>query len=996
MLLNFRAKNSDYFEIALNDNNKRHALTFNRFGFQHLADTPPASSGLTASGPTSAPLIMLRYVLCFIFCIMLFIPPASAASSEPQKTRIIVSGDHDNPPYEHLENGKPSGFNIELIQATAEVLGLDIEVRLGPWHKVRRDLEQGKIDALAGMYYSPDRGKNVEFSVAHTMVSSAIFVRKDSPIRSFEDIRGKEIIVQKSDFIHDFLKERRLASRIVTVTDPGDALRLLAEGKHDCAFMSSRLQGEYFVNKYRLAGLRIVNSDLPPHQYCFAVKRGNQELLDLLNEGLNILRETGRYREIHDKWFGVYEKRTWWETGKYFVFALAAIALMLLASLTWSQSLKSLVNKRTAELRKSEDDLRKAHAELEQRVKQRTSELFYSRQMLQLVLDHIPQRVFWKDRSSIFVGCNTPFAHDSGHDNPDELIGKSDFEMAWAETAELYRADDRQVITTGIPKMNYEEPQHKADGSISWLRTTKVPLRDKDEQIIGMLGMYEDITEWKKAEDAVRESEEKYHAIVDAFDGQIYICSHDYRVEFMNKMMIERTGRDATGELCFKVLHDRDSICPWCVNDRVQQGEIVRWEVKSPKDDRWYYVVNTPIYHVGGTISKQAMIIDITERKQMEEALRVSEEKYRMLINNVNVGVFQTTVDQNGRMLQANPAMSKLTGYTYEELMQLAVANVYHDPESRKQLISELKEKGFVKNREVMLVKKDGTPVWASLSMTVQYDDQGGIQWLNGIGEDVTARKHSEELLAQKSAELERSNKELEHRLHEIEILERERKNIFNMIAHDMKNSITVSSGFTARLLSGKTVNSHHDLELIHDELKTAEDLIANFMKFSKFGIKSCIPVHTRIDIIALLKKRIEGYTVRAERKNIRIALEIVDGIIPDIEADREMIKRVITNLIDNAVKYTDPGGEITVRVSNEKGDIAVRIQDTGIGIAPDEIRHVFDAFYRAKSDRKGSGLGLSIARTIIEAHGGRIWIESTPGKGSTFSFTLPATDAAG
>jgi light-regulated signal transduction histidine kinase (bacteriophytochrome) len=123
---------------------------------------------------------------------------------------------------------------------------------------------------------------------------------------------------------------------------------------------------------------------------------------------------------------------------------------------------------------------------------------------------------------------------------------------------------------------------------------------------------------------------------VEAFDGLIYICSEDYRIEFMNEELIKRTGHDATGELCYRVLHDRDSVCPWCVKERVLEGETVRWEIESPKDNRWYYVVNTPIYNADGTISKQAMILDITDRKKMEEALEKSAEKIKLFAYSVS------------------------------------------------------------------------------------------------------------------------------------------------------------------------------------------------------------------------------------------------------------------------------------------------------------------------------------------------------------------------
>jgi PAS domain S-box-containing protein len=141
-----------------------------------------------------------------------------------------------------------------------------------------------------------------------------------------------------------------------------------------------------------------------------------------------------------------------------------------------------------------------------------------------------------------------------------------------------------------------------------------------------------EIGERKRVEEELRESTEKYQAIVEAFDGLIYICSEDYRIEFMNEKLIDRTGKNALGEFCYEALHDRDSVCPWCVNERVFAGETVRWELQSPKDGRWYYVVNAPIHNADGSISKQSMIMDITERKVAEEERKVTIE-FLSLVN---------------------------------------------------------------------------------------------------------------------------------------------------------------------------------------------------------------------------------------------------------------------------------------------------------------------------------------------------------------------------
>ena len=119
--------------------------------------------------------------------------------------------------------------------------------------------------------------------------------------------------------------------------------------------------------------------------------------------------------------------------------------------------------------------------------------------------------------------------------------------------------------------------------------------------------------------------------IIRAFDGLIYVCSQDYHIQFMNENLINRIGFDATGELCYRILHNQDSVCSWCTNDRVVSGEITRWEVQSPKDNRWYYAVSAPLYNDDGTISVQSMILDITDHRLAEGLLKESEAKYRSL-----------------------------------------------------------------------------------------------------------------------------------------------------------------------------------------------------------------------------------------------------------------------------------------------------------------------------------------------------------------------------
>ncbi len=150
------------------------------------------------------------------------------------------------------------------------------------------------------------------------------------------------------------------------------------------------------------------------------------------------------------------------------------------------------------------------------------SQLIESKRMLNDVLNTIPVRVFWKDLDGIYLGCNKLFAKDAGRSNPEEMIGDNDYNMGWAEQAELYRSDDRSVIESGQPKINYEEPQTTPTGDIIWLSTSKIPLHNSSGDVYGVLGTYEDITERKQAEEVLQENEEKLRNIVEYSTNLFY------------------------------------------------------------------------------------------------------------------------------------------------------------------------------------------------------------------------------------------------------------------------------------------------------------------------------------------------------------------------------------------------------------------------------------------------------------------------------------------
>ncbi len=479
---------------------------------------------------------MMRSIVGFSACIVLFILSAAHASAEPARKILLVGGQANSPPYEFLEKGKPTGFNIDLVRAVADTMGYDVEIQLNPWAQTRRALELGKIDIIAGMYESADRHRIFDFSVPHTLISSALVVRQNSSIHSFNDIRGKEIIVVERGFQHELLMKKGLDSSIIPVPDYAEGLKLLSSGKHDAVLLSSRLQGEYFIQKFRLSGLKFINKDGPLLRYCFAVKEGNQELASRLDEALNILKVNGKYRELYDKWFGVYEKKGRWELVKYFVLALLLIASLFIASLVWSRALKKQVELRTAELRVSEGELRRAHAELEQRVERRTAALKTANERLSsaeaeksvilnsaadLIAYHDPElKIMWANKRAAAL-ANLP---------PEELKGKHCWEIWRHLEGPCPNCPVLAARDTGLPqKMEMPSP----DGRGEWY-VRAYPIKDDQGRIIGIAEFALDITERKKIENLLAQKTRELERSNRDLEQFAFTASHDLKAPLVS------------------------------------------------------------------------------------------------------------------------------------------------------------------------------------------------------------------------------------------------------------------------------------------------------------------------------------------------------------------------------------------------------------------------------------------------------------------------------
>ncbi|NTU42847.1 MAG: PAS domain S-box protein [Nitrospirales bacterium] len=344
-----------------------------------------------------------------------------------------------------------------------------------------------------------------------------------------------------------------------------------------------------------------------------------------------------------------------------------------------------------------------------------------------------------------------------------------------------------------------------------------------------------------------------------------------------------------------------------------------------------------------------------------------TDRLYNVIKDCIPIGF--SIVDKDGIILDFNAAAERMTGFSREEVIGKSHLQILHGAEDRNAcplFTHVLQRHDQTVAVEATLEKKEGGILHLSVTVAPFFDSGGNF--IGGV--------------------------ELFRDITELKKLERERQSLLSMFAHDMKNPVIIASGFVQRLLSGKPgpladIQKEHCM-IVMEELGKLQEMIADFLEFSRFEAMQYNPVLLPYDPEADLRRHVEAAEVEAEEKNLSIVFERSEIRLSACEADSMLIGRVIANLLDNAIKYTEPGGAITVGFFDEGSEVRIEVRDTGIGISPEHLPYIFDAFYRGTRDTKGSGLGLSIAKTIVEAHGGRIWVESSPGKGSSFSFTLP------
>lgn len=519
-----------------------------------------------------------------------------------------------------------------------------------------------------------------------------------------------------------------------------------------------------------------------------------------------------------------------------------------------------------------------------------------------------------------------------------------------------------------------------AEGRERVVEVTASPLVVDGTQV-GAVGVWYDITERERLLAEVRESEERFRQLADSMPQLVWTAQPDGTVDYYNQRYLEFGGispEPAGSWTWAPVLHPADvqaTMEAW--RWAVETGGTYQIEHRVRRADgslRWHLSRGIPARDEDGKIVKwYGTATDIDDQKRLQEERERLLAELDATLDSIAGGVM--VFDPSGRLVRTNAAAVRMMGYSAMETAPFAeeLAKAFHvesadgSPYPMRDLPAARALRGDVVEGVVMRGQREGAVGWVSVSAAPIRGPQGELQGAVLSFTDIT----------------------------EIQKLQQQQEDLMRAVSHDLRNPLTAILGnaqMLQRLLQKRDVGERErkGLDNILAGSHQMAAMLSELTEAARLGTGQVQLELVPVDIAALvleLKERVAG---PADAERIHVAA--TDAVVP-VMADPRQLERILSNLLGNALKYSDPGTPITIAAEPQNGEVVTSVADEGPGIPAEELPELFQRYHRLRSTQRhqpGLGLGLYITKTLVEAHGGRIWVKSEVGRGSTFYFTLP------
>ena len=556
----------------------------------------------------------------------------------------------------------------------------------------------------------------------------------------------------------------------------------------------------------------------------------------------------------------------------------------------------------------------------------------------------------------------------------------------------------KKTMETGVVNKPKTYKVRKKDGNFIYVEGSAIPLK-KNGEIYAILGIGHDVTAYKKAEQRLRESEEKYRHLFKQSPYNITIFDDNGNLIDSNRILIKKLSEfinlDFRGknfiEIARHLQNSKQIIQLFTERLRtLREGKLlepIEFSIITMNGKEIWLHWQSSKVEIGDKTFIQVIIKDITERKQVEKNLKESEEKFRTITDQSFMGI---VIVQDGKLKYMNKALSKISGYPVEEMLtwsEKEIAQMIH-PEDLELILNRLKSNiegnmSPFSNYSFRIINKSGEVRYLE-DFTSRIIYQGKLGNLISLI-DVTDKKEAERLIIEENKRL-------------LELSEL-RKDIITRVSHELKTPMTSVYGAIQILLQIYREELSEDLltyvKIGHRGCLRLKQLINNLLDVSRLDDKKFELTLQRKNIVRIVRGCVDDMQHLANDRGLTVNIDLPYKVF--LEIDEFRFRQVLTNLISNAIKNTPKEGKIFIKLVDNPEYVDICIKDTGIGFTKKEKKKLFEKFGKIERygkdlgvDIEGSGLGLYISKEIVELHGGQIFVESEGRyKGSTFTIRL-------
>jgi PAS domain S-box-containing protein len=618
-----------------------------------------------------------------------------------------------------------------------------------------------------------------------------------------------------------------------------------------------------------------------------------------------------------------------------------------------------------------------------------------SEERFQAFMNHSPVVALIKDENGRMLYMNEVM-EQRFRMKLEDVFGKTDFDWLPHDKAEQLAVVDREVLTTGVSRQLIEEIPTPDGVTHEWL-VMKFPMGTSDgARMLGMVAI--DVGEQRRAERALQESELHFRELFDEAPVAYHELDLNHRITRVNATELSMLGYRAdemVGRPVTDFIIGDNSGAPLQPAPGDQRHESFE-RIFRRKDGRRVPVLmrqRTMTDSRGAVCGTRATLQDISALKRKELELRDAEEKYRSIFENAIEGIFQTTPE--GSYMSVNPALASIYGYESPDELMSKITHIgkqlYVRPGRRAEFTAAMLERGSVTDFESQIYRRDGSIIWISERARCVRDQDGKLLYYEGTVEDITARRETDEAV-KKARDVALESARLKSEF------------LANM-SHEIRTPMNGIIGMTGLLLDTDLTPKQRDFtQTISGSADALLTIINDILDFSKIEAGMLMFEEIDFQLGGVVEGSVELLAARAASKEIELASLVYQDVPTALRGDPGRLRQVLTNLVGNAVKFTEKG-EVVVRANCERmteTHVTIRfsVSDTGIGISRDAQQRLFQAFVQADGSTTrrfgGTGLGLAICKQLVARMGGEIGVVSEIGKGSTFWFTACFEKQAG